>query len=72
MLADKKTIITYDKPIDIGHLVKIDPITNNIYMAEAIEFPVELPYVNPEDGTEGGFNVGFEDWEKEEIEILKH
>ena len=70
LLVDKKTIVTYETAIPIGHL--IDKEGNNLIMTEAIEFPVELPYVKPEDGTEGGFGVGIEDWEREEIDILDH
>lgn len=73
MLVDKQTIITYEKgAIPIGHLVKREGNGINLYMTEAIPFPEPLPYVKPEDGEEGGFGVGIEDWEKEEIEILNH
>lgn len=70
MLVDKKTIITAEAPLNIGHLIYKDHKSNNLFMQSAIFFPVELPYVNPEDGTGGGFGVEFEDWIKEEIEIL--
>lgn len=72
LLVDKKTIITAEAPLNIGHLIRRDSLSNNLYMTEAIVFPIELPYVKPEDGTEGGFGIGLDDWEKEEIEILKH
>lgn len=72
LLVDKKTIITSD-PIPIGHLIGRDPILlNNLCMIEAVVYPVELPYVTPEDGTEGGFGVQVDDWEKEEVDILDH
>lgn len=70
MLVDHKTIIVADQPLSIGHLIRKDSLSNDLYMEFPIRFPVELPYVKPEDGTEGGFGVDLEDWEKEEIEIL--
>lgn len=79
LLVDKKTIIKLEREIDgkecleIGDLIVRDTISpKNLRMKEAITFPRDLPYVQPEDGKEGGFGVGFEDWEKEEIEILDH
>lgn len=71
LLVDKKTIITSDVSLKIGDLIEYDPdYPLNLRMKEAILFPVELPYVNPEDGSEGGFGVGLEDWEEEEIDII--
>lgn len=72
MLVDKKTIITHEEPLTIGDLVAKEDGGVNWYMTKAILFPKTLPYVKPEDGEEGGFGVGIEDWEKEEIDILKH
>lgn len=73
LLLDKKTIIVSESSLNIGDLIEYDPdCPNNLRMKSSILFPEDLPYVEPEDGKEGGFGVGFEDWEKEEIEILDH
>lgn len=66
----ERTPFRCEKAIEIGHLVKQNGV--NLYMEKAIPFPDPLPYVKPADGEEGGFGVGIEDWEKEEIEILNH
>lgn len=70
LLRDKITQIKVDESLKIGHLIRKEEGTNNLYMIEPIEFPKELPYVDPEDGNDAGFGVGLEEWERVEIEIL--
>lgn len=72
LLIDNKTWITYKEALPIGHLIKQEESGINLYMVEAIVFPEPLPDVKPADGTEGGFGVDIDDWEKEEIDILDH
>ena len=72
LLIDNKTLVTYKEALPIGHLIKQEENGINLYMVEAIVFPEPLPDVKPADGTEGGFGVGIEDWEREEIDILDH
>ena len=72
LLVDMKTIVTWDKALSIGHLIKQEENGINLYMTESILFPQALPFVQPSDGKEGDFGVGIEDWEREEIDILDH
>ncbi len=68
LLVDRQTIIT-SEPIPVGHLMRKDTLLN-LYLEKPVHFPVELPYVKPEDGKDSGFGVELEDWEREEIDIL--
>ena len=68
-LADRQTVMTYG-PIPVGNLIIRDTLTNNLFLK--LNFEPELPYVTPAEGEGSGFDIGFEDWEKEEIEILNH
>lgn len=68
-LADRQTVVSYG-PVPVGNLITRDSLTNNLFLK--LIFEPELPYVTPAEGDGSGFDIGFEDWEKEEIEILNH